>query len=145
MVFWKRKVINLGDQPVTELTILEWKKLFSIKLFQFHQTSGGQDRFHTHSFGAFSLLLKGNYVEEILIDQKIIPFNRNRSRLIYIPRDEYHRITKSDGCWTLLITGPWKPHWKELIELGDDQYQMVVLGEGRVPIRAGKIVTITHP
>lgn len=142
MVFWKRKTINLGDQPVTELTVLEWKKLFSIKLFQFHQTSGGQDRFHTHSFGAFSLLLNGNYVEEIIIDQKIVKLNRNRNRLIYIPRDEYHRITKSDGCWTLLITGPWKPYWKELIELGDNRYQMVVLGEGRVPIRAGKIVTL---
>jgi|SRR5579872_1066139 len=142
MVFWKRKSINLGDQNVTELTILEWKKLFSIKLFHFHQTSGGQDRFHTHSFGAFSLLLKGNYVEEIIIDQKIVKLNRNRSRLIYIPRDEYHRITKSDGCRTLLITGPWKSYWKELIEVGDGRYQMVVLGEGRVPIRAGKIVTL---
>lgn len=142
MVFWKRKAINNGDQNVTELTVLEWKPLFSIKLFHFHESTGCQDRFHTHSFNSISLLLKGNYIEEKIIDQKIIPMDRNRSRLIYIPNGEYHRITKSNGCWTLLITGPWKSYWKELMELGNDRYQMVVMGEGRVPIRAGKIVTL---
>lgn len=40
MTFWKRKTINLGDQKVTELTVLEWKRFFSIKLFNFHPTDG---------------------------------------------------------------------------------------------------------
>lgn len=143
MIFLKKKLINQGDQPITEITLLEWKKLFSIKLFHFHKSTGCQDRYHTHAFGAISVLLKGNYVEEIVQDGgKVVRLDRNRSRLIYIPKNEYHRITKSDGCRTLLITGPWGSCWKELRELPDSRYQMVVVGDGRVDIRAGKIVTL---
>jgi hypothetical protein len=143
IVFYKKKLIVQGDQPITEITLLEWKKLFSIKLFHFHKSTGNQDRYHTHAFGAISLLLKGNYVEEIVKDGgKVIRPNRNRSRLIYIPKNEYHRITKSDGCRTLLITGPWGSCWKELRERPDGRYQMMVVGEGRVDIRAGKIVSL---
>lgn len=60
MVFWKRKKIDQGEQSVTELTILEWKSFFSIKLFNFHKTDGKQDRFHTHAFNAVSILLSGD-------------------------------------------------------------------------------------
>ncbi len=115
MVIWKRKKINLGDQCVTELTILEWKKLFSIKLFHFHKTDGKQDRFHTHAFNAVSILLSGDYVEEVIDDTNtIVPLKRSRKRFLFIPANQYHRITKSDGCRTLLITGPWGDTFKEL-------------------------------
>lgn len=114
MVFWKRKKIDLGDQSVTELTILEWKKLFSIKLFHFHKTDGKQDRFHTHAFNALSILLTGDYVEEIVQGVVIKQAKRSRSRFLYIPENVYHRITKSDGCRTLLLTGPWGDEFKEL-------------------------------
>lgn len=142
VTFLKKKMIVLGDQAVTEHTILEWKKLFSIKLFHFHKTSGSQDRFHTHAFNAVSFRIHGNYVEEIVKGGIVKRFDRNRSRFIYIPRDEYHRITRSDGCRTLLITGPWGSEFKELRSLGDSQYQMVVCGAGRVDVRSGKIVTL---
>lgn len=115
MTFWKRKSINLGDQNVTELTILEWKRFFSIKLFHFHPTDGKQDRFHTHAFNAVSILLSGDYVEEVVIDGHfVLPQKRSRKRFLYIPANQYHRITKSDGCRTLLITGPWGNEFKEL-------------------------------
>lgn len=115
MVIWKRKKINLGDQCVTELTILEWKKLFSIKLFHFHKTKGKQDRFHTHAFNAVSILFSGDYVEEVVDDTNtIVPLKRSRKRFLFIPANQYHRITKSDGCRTLLITGPWGDTFKEL-------------------------------
>lgn len=142
LTFFKKKQINNGQQNVTELTILEWKKLFSIKLFHFHKSTGCQDRFHTHSFNSISFLIKGNYVEEILRGDTVVPYNRNRSRFIYIPSNEYHRITRSDGCRTLLITGPWEPEWKELRELGDSRYQEVSCGLGRVDIRSGGVVTL---
>lgn len=118
MVFMKRKTINLGEQSVTELTILEWKKLFSIKLFNFHPTDGKQDRFHTHAFGSVSILLHGDYTEEIIDNQyRVIPLKRSRKRFLYIAADQYHRITRSSGCRTILITGPWGSEFKELRKL----------------------------
>lgn len=114
MTFWKRKTINLGDQKVTELTVLEWKRFFSIKLFNFHPTDGKQDRFHTHAFNAVSILLSGDYVEEVIESRQIVALKRSRKRLLFIPANQYHRITKSNGCRTLLITGPWGEEFKEM-------------------------------
>lgn len=142
IVFWKKKSINNGLQNVTEITVLEWKRLFSIKLFHFHKSEGCQDRFHTHSFNSISLLLTGNYVEEILNDRRVVKLNRNRNRIIYIPSDEYHRITRSDGCRTILITGPWKPYWDELRELGSSRYQHVICGAGRTDVKYGPVVML---
>lgn len=142
VTFLKKKMIVLGDQTVTEHTILEWKKLFSIKLFYFHPTDGSQDRYHTHAFNAISFRIHGNYVEEIVDEGLVTQLPRNRSRLIFIPKNQYHRITKSDGCRTLLITGPWGSEFKELVSLGDSKYQMVVCGAGRAVLRTGKIVTL---
>lgn len=114
MTFWKRKTINLGDQKVTELTVLEWKRFFSIKLFNFHPTDGKQDRFHTHAFNALSILLSGDYVEEVIELRQVVSLKRSRKRFLFIPANQYHRITKSNGCRTLLITGPWGDEFKEM-------------------------------
>lgn len=115
MTFWKRKSINLGEQNVTELTVLEWKRFFSIKLFHFHPTEGKQDRFHTHAFNAVSILLSGDYVEELVTEKRqIVALKRSRKRFLFIPANQYHRITKSNGCRTLLITGPWGDEFKEM-------------------------------
>lgn len=114
MVIWKRKDIKLGEQNVSELTILEWKPLFSLKYFHFHKTDGDQDRFHTHAFNAISVLLSGDYVEEVIEGELIQPKLRSRKRFLFIPKDSYHRITKSNGCRTLLLTGPWRGQFKEL-------------------------------
>jgi hypothetical protein len=142
IVFWKRKEIILGEQRVSELTILEWKKLFSLKLFHFHKTAGKQDRFHTHAFNAVSFLLKGNYTEEVVKDGRVVALPRNRSRLIFIPKNEYHRVTKGEGCYTLLLTGPWGAEFKELRSLGDSHYQEVFLGAGRTDLRTGNIIKL---
>lgn len=142
IVIWKKKRICLGDQDVTEWTLLEWKKLFSLKLFHFHKTSGIQDRFHTHAFKAVSLLLKGNYVEEVVMDGVIHKRNRNTHRLLYIPANQYHRITRSDGCYTLLLTGPWGETFSELRHIGDDQYQEVTCGKHRVDVSMGHIIEL---
>lgn len=120
MTFWKRKSINLGDQNVTELTILEWKRFFSIKMFYFHPTDGKQDRFHTHAFNAVSILLSGDYVEEVIKDALVCELKRSRKRFLFIPANQYHRITKSTGCRTLLITGPWGDEFKELRQVPSD-------------------------
>lgn len=135
IIFFKKKQINLGEQNVTEWTLLEYKKWFSIKLFHFHKSDGCQDRFHTHAFGAVSILLKGNYTEEVLEGSQIVSKSRNTSRLTYIPRDTYHRITRSTGCYTMLITGPWSGNFKELRQSTGDTYQEWECGEGRADLR----------
>lgn len=139
IVFWKRKTIGLGAQNVTELTILEYKKLFSIKLFKFHKTDGKQDRFHTHAFNAYSFLLKGNYIEEVLDGDVIKKLPRNRSRVLFIPKDSFHRITKSTNCTTILITGPWGKTFKELTDVGGGMYKETECGEGRKVLSSGKL------
>jgi hypothetical protein len=150
MVFWKTKKINLGDQSVTELTILEWKRFFSIKLFHFHKTDGDQDRFHTHAFNAVSILLSGDYMEEIVDQGQIVPLKRSRKRFLFIPKDSFHRITKSTGCRTLLITGPWGKEFKELRKIsgtlehpqGAGDWQVVVCGAQRVDQRSEGIIRL---
>lgn len=144
IVFMKKKRIDLGEQSVTELTILEYKKLFSIKLFNFHRSEGLQDRFHTHAFNAYSFLLKGDYTEEVLENNKIVKYLRSRSKTLFIPKDSYHRITRSKGCVTLLITGPWGETFKELRNTFDNQYQEVVCGSQRKDIRVGGVRELTY-
>jgi hypothetical protein len=138
VIIMKKKSILLGQQNVTEWTLLEYKKFFSIKLFHFHKTNGSQDRFHTHAFNAYSILLKGNYIEEVIKDNQIIPLNRNRKIILFIPKDNYHRITKSKGCWTLLFTGSWGKTFKELRETENiNEYVEYICGEHRIDINKG--------
>ena len=142
MTFWKRKDITLGDQSVSELTILEWKRFFSVKLFHFHKTEGKQDRFHTHAFNAWSILLHGDYTEELIDGDIIYPELRSRKRILFIPKNQFHRITKSSGCRTLLITGPWGDSFKELTHLTQDLYGETTCGAGRKILSIGEIRSI---
>lgn len=117
VVFYKRKTIKLGTLPVDELTLLEWKPLFSLKLFHFYPGEA-QEIYHTHSFSAYSFLLSGNYIEAFYNEytNKFWSEPRNRSRLIFIPKDRFHQITKSEGCWTIMLTGNWNDEYKEYNE-----------------------------
>lgn len=108
------KRINLGTLHTSEITILEYKPLFSAKLFYFHP-GDAQEIYHNHSFAAYSFLFYGNYFERF-VDPKTgceweLP--RNRSRIIYIGKKKFHQITKSQGCMTLMVTGPWGDTYEE--------------------------------
>lgn len=116
LVVMKSKRLTLGTLTVDETTILEWKPLFSLKTFYFHK-GDAQEIYHTHSFSAISFLIHGNYVESFY-DAERSPDRcweepRNRSRLIYIPQDRFHQITKSEGCRTVMLTGPWGDTYRE--------------------------------
>jgi len=109
---------EFGEQVVSQFIIFECKYLFSIIFFYFHQSKGCQDRFHTHAFNAISIRIFGDYIEEFLLDEVnyiIDSAKRSRNRFLYIPRNSYHRITKSDGCLTLLLSSKWNKTWKEYI------------------------------
>lgn len=110
----KKKTLTLGTLTVDETTLLEWKPLFSLKTFYFHK-GDAQEIYHTHSFSAISFLVHGNYVEAFFDENTHKSWNesRNRSRFIFIPHDRFHQITKSDGCRTIMLTGPWGNSYKE--------------------------------
>jgi hypothetical protein len=113
VVMCKSKTIKLGTLSVDETTLMEWKPLFSLKTFYFHK-GDAQEIYHTHSFAAISFLMHGNYMEAFYDPvQGFWEEARNRSRLIYIPHDRYHQITKSEGCRTVMLTGPWSDCYKE--------------------------------
>lgn len=116
----KYKSIPLGTLTVDELTIIEWKPLFSLKTFYFNP-GNAQEIFHTHSFSAYSLLIYGNYYEKFYDPTTKISWeeSRDRSRIIYIPKHRYHQITKSTGCRTIMLTGPWGDTYTEYCPIND--------------------------
>ena len=114
--FLSYNLFEFGDQHVSQFIVFESKYLFSIIFFYFHKSSGCQDRFHTHAFNALSFRVFGNYIEEFIVDNyEIVSKPRDRSRLLYIPKNSFHRITKSDGCLTILLSGRWEKTWKEYV------------------------------
>lgn len=115
---FKYNKFEFGEQIVSQFVVFECKWLFSIIIFYFHKSEGSQDRFHTHAFNAISFKLFGSYVEHRLLDDKTgwYSVHKRTQFFKYFPRDSYHRIAKSNGCSTILISGPWKKEWKEYIE-----------------------------
>jgi hypothetical protein len=113
----KYNFFEFGDQKVSQFVIFECKYLFSVIVFYFHRSNKSQDRFHTHAFNAFSIKLFGKYSEYILDDESTGLFHIERRTQIfkYFPRDSYHKIGNSNGCCTILFSGPWKKEWKEYI------------------------------
>lgn len=113
----KYNKFTFGDQIVSQFVIFESKRLFSIIIFYFHKCDKPQDRFHTHAFNAVSFKLFGEYDEHVLVDESSGEYSiHRRTQFIkYFPRDSYHRIANSNGCMTVLFSGPWKKYWKEYI------------------------------
>ena len=114
----KYNKFEFGEQIVSQFVVFECKWLFSIIIFYFHKSEGSQDRFHTHAFNALSFKLFGKYDEHLLDSEETGEFHvEERTQFFkYFPRNSYHRIAKSTGCATILISGPWKKEWKEYIK-----------------------------
>jgi hypothetical protein len=115
--FLKYNKFEFGEQVVSQFVVFECKWLFSIIFFYFHKSLGSQDRFHTHAFNAWSIKLFGEYDEHILDDEVSGEYHivRREKVFVYFPRDSYHRISNSDGCMTVLFSGPWNKTWKEYV------------------------------
>lgn len=112
------KFNKFGEQVVHQFVIFECKWLFSLIFFYFEKTTGIQDRFHTHAFNALSIKLFGTYEEHVLMDQDKEFFRIDQRTQIFkwFPKNHFHRIAKSKGCLTFLISGPWESSWKEYIK-----------------------------
>jgi len=107
-----------GTQPVSQFVVFESKYLFSIIFFYFHKSNGEQDRYHTHAFNALSFKLFGSYEEHCLVNKvpETFTIKRRKSFFKFFPRDSYHKIAKSNGCCTILLSGPWKKEWEEFLD-----------------------------
>jgi len=106
-----------GNQVISQFIIFEHKYLFSIIFFYFHKSNGEQDRYHTHAFNSISFKFFGTYNEYILDDEETGKYHVEKRKCIikYFPRDTFHKIGKSTGCLTMLLSGPWNFTWKEYI------------------------------
>lgn len=115
--FLQYNKFEFGKQKVSQFVVFECKYLFSVIIFYFHRSNDTQDRFHTHAFDAISFKLFGSYTEYVLLDEKNGNFESKRRTSIFqfFPRDSYHMIGNSNGCMTLLFSGPWKKTWKEYV------------------------------
>ena len=113
--FLKYNKFIFGNQVVSQFVIFECKWLFSIIFFYFHKSDSSQDRYHTHAFNALSFKLWGEYTEYLLLNELSGAFKvRRRTNIFqFFPRDSYHKIGNSNGCCTLLLSGPWCNKWKE--------------------------------
>jgi hypothetical protein len=122
MIFFNKKIVELGNGPVIVYTLFEFKKFGGILFHNFKTIE--QDRYHDHAFSAIAFLLWGGYEEEQLIPYTdlegrpaaIIKYNIVNQWLKprWIPRKYMHRILKAQpNTWTVLFFGPWKATWRE--------------------------------
>jgi len=132
IIILKSKTIKLGTLNVDEITLFEWKPLFCLKTFYFH-VGEAQEIYHTHSFSAISFLLYGNYIESFYnsSNNSVWTERRDRSRFIFIPKNRFHQITKSEGCRTIMLTGPWGNTYTEY---KPDTNEFIISTHGRKEI-----------
>lgn len=89
--YMRRWVLNLG--------------LFSIRLH--HWLRGDDPRhMHDHPWWWFSLVLKGILIDVTESGEEMLP----PGSLRYHPALHKHTV-KTNGCWTLLLTGPERRIW----------------------------------
>lgn len=113
---FKYSKFTYGEQHVSQFILFESKYFFSIIFFYFHKTDGIQDRYHTHAFNALSIKLWGKYIEyKLKAKNPEMYYIQERKKQIFkfFPRDSYHKIGNSNGCATILLSGPWKKTWEE--------------------------------
>lgn len=107
---------SLGIGNIKRFTVFECKYIGGIILNIFN--TDNQDRFHSHAFNAFSLMLKGHYYEEVILSNgQVITKKIEKSR--FIPRDYVHKITKSSfNAMSITFEGPWNKSWFEYFDNG---------------------------
>lgn len=112
MQFFKKNRVALGEGHLDRYTLIEIKSLFSVYVHVFNTIA--QDRFHTHAFDAFALVVKGSYEEEWKGGDQVVRRQTIRPGLRRIPRLHFHRLLRSEpNTVSIMITGPWRKKWIE--------------------------------
>lgn len=107
---------SLGVGNIKRFTFFEFKPVGGIILNIFNTEN--QDRFHSHAFSAFSLMLRGHYYEDVMDEIGNISTKKiEKSR--FIPKDYVHKITKSSpNAVSITFEGPWDSVWNEYFDSG---------------------------
>lgn len=104
---------SLGIGNIKRFTIFEFKFLGGIIINIFNTID--QDRFHSHAFWAFSLMIRGWYYEDVAVKGKITTNKVTRSRII--PRNYVHKIKNSSkNAISVTFEGPWRETWYEFFD-----------------------------
>ncbi len=128
-LFYKGKDGGL-ESPVVGYWLIEIKNLFSIVLLKFNK--GARENFHSHAFNALSWFIKGDLIEERLINNKVVYKTYKRGLIPKITkRDNLHRVHSYQTSWVFSIRGPWHETWKEYNKKQD---KIIVLTNGRKEI-----------
>lgn len=107
--------ISLGVGNIQRLTVVECKYIGGIIINYFNTID--QDRFHSHAFNSFSLMVKGSYIEEVIEDNKVITKTITESR--FIPKNYIHKIKASEpDTVSITFEGPWGSSWDEYFDNG---------------------------
>ncbi len=110
---WDNTSIGVGN--IKRFTLIEIKNLGGV-IFNIFNTVD-QDRFHSHAFNAFSIMIKGYYYEDVIENNSIVTKRIEKSR--FIPRNYIHKITKSSpNAISVTIEGPWESSWNEYFDNG---------------------------
>jgi len=72
---------------------------------------------HDHPWNARTIILKGGYRENRLVNGKVVRFWRTRGDTAKINFGEYHAIKylSPGGVWTIFITGKYRGTWGFLV------------------------------
>ena len=103
--------VKLGEGYVDRWTLFELKWLGSVIVNVFNTIA--QDRFHTHAFAALSIMLRGEYDEQIVSGSGVKRRTR-RGDVVFLQRTLNHRLMRSSpNAMSITICGPWAPTWTE--------------------------------
>lgn len=92
---------------------------------------------HNHPFNYISIIIKGSYVEQLLVNDELKTIKHNTGSIIIRKYNQYHRITEVDNCQTLFFAWKKNINWNlklnseitDLIERPKDgMYQRTIKG-----------------
>lgn len=113
LLHWDNTSLGVGN--IRRFTIFECKYIGGVVINIFNTEN--QDRFHSHAFAAFSLMLRGHYYEDVIVGNEIVTKKIERSR--FIPKNYIHKITKSTpNAMSITFEGPWGGSWNEYFDNG---------------------------
>lgn len=104
------------DSPVDAYFLVEIKGLFSIALLKFNK--GSREEFHTHAFDALTWFIKGDIVEEKMLEisgafwPEYHVYERSIKPKV-TAKDNLHKVIAHEDSWCLTIRGKWQDTWTE--------------------------------
>jgi hypothetical protein len=126
--------------------LIEWKKLFSIVLLHFKD--GSREAYHSHAFNSISWVLRGELVEERLLEKKpgftrsIMNIFNPSLKPIRTTRNNMHKVISHGNTWVLSFRGRWTAYWMEYLPV---ENRFITFTHGRKEIWRDSVYGISEP